>query len=310
VKGVTGHNGRPQFITKKKRGKKMVYRDIVRWGAKALLSSSLVGLILLSGCKTQKLQTYWSAKPVKVDGEMTEWPSGSIAYFEDLGVQLGLRNDDQNLYVLFRFNNQAWARAIRMGGMTLWLDNSGKKKKDFGIRYRGGPSFSDLKMPGTSDRGGFQQAMTPEQQKRLLDMEQDTVGQITVIDKKGNQEMTIRPDGSGGPAVSFASPQGTYTYEFSIPLKRSDVFRYAIGAQPGQVICLGLEWGGINKEDRQEMRDRMGGGMGGPPPGGMSGGPPGGMGGPPDGRGGGRGMQTPEEEELWVKTQLALPSSE
>jgi hypothetical protein len=307
VKGVTGQNGRPQFITKKKRGKKMVYRNIARGAAKALLSSALLGFILITGCNTQEVQTYWSAAPVKVDGEMTEWPSGSTAYFEDLGVQLGLRNDDQNLYLLFRFNNQNWARAIRMGGMTLWLNNSGKKKKDFGIRYTGGPSLSDQKMLGTSDRGGFRQAMTPEQQQRFLEMEQDTVGQITVVDKKSNQEMTMRADGSGGMVVSFSSSQDIYTYEFSIPLHKGDVFDCGIGAEPGQAISLGVEWGGMSKEDREKMREGMGGG----PPGGGSGPPPGGMGGgPPGGKGGGRGMQPTEKQELWVKTQLALPSSE
>jgi len=42
-------------------------------------------------------------------------------------VLLSLCNNSENLYVLFRFNNPEWARAIRMGGVTLWLDNTGKK---------------------------------------------------------------------------------------------------------------------------------------------------------------------------------------
>jgi hypothetical protein len=289
----------------------MVYKNIRVLSSKTLFLLALSNLILLVGCKTQEVQTHWSEEPVQVDGEMTEWASGSTVYFEDPGVQLGLRNDNQNLYILFRFNNQAWARAIRMGGVTLWLDNSGKKKKDFGIRYTGGPPLSELQKMRPSSEGGFRESLTPEQEQRLAEMEKATADQITVIDKKSNQELTMRADGSGGPAVCFASPQGTYTYEFSIPLEKSDVFDYGIGAQPGQTICLGLEWGGMSKANRQKMMEGMGGGMGGGPPGGMGGGPPGGMGG---GRGGGHrggpGMQTPEEQELWVKTQLALPSAE
>jgi hypothetical protein len=289
----------------------MIYKNLTTLSIKALLLVTLAGSTLLAaGCKTQEVQTHWTAEPVKVDGEMTEWASGSTVYFEDPGVQLGLSNDNQNLYVLFRFSNQSWARVIHMSGVTLWLDSTGKKKKDFGIRYTGGPSLPEFQRSRASGEGGFQEALTPEQQQRLFDMEQDTVGQITVIDKKSNQEITMRADGSGGPTVCFASPQGTYTYEFSIPLEKSDVFSYAIGAEPGQVICLGLEWGGINKEDRQKMRERMGGGrggMGGGPPGGMGGGPPGGMGGGP---GGGSRPQAPEKQDLWVKTKLALPSAE
>ncbi len=282
----------------------MSYKDITALSAKALLLLTLTSSTLLTGCKTQKVPTHWSTEPVQVDGEMTEWASGSTVYFEDPGVQLGLCNDSENLYILLRFNNQAWARAIRTGGMTLWLDNSGKKKKDLGVRYTGGPSLPDMQKSETTDRGGFRESLTPEQQQRLLEMQKAMADQITIIDKKNNEEKSVRADGSGGPAACFASPQGTYTYEFSIPLKKGDVFDCGIGAEPGQVICLGLEWGGMGKENRQRMMERMGGG----PPGGMAGGPPGGMGG---GRGGGPrgggGMEPPEEQELWVKTQLASP---
>lgn len=279
----------------------MSYKNINALGAKALLLLTLTTSTLLTGCNTQEVQTNWSPEPVPVDGEMTGWDGITLTYFEDVGAQLGLCNDNENLYILFRFSNQAWVRAIRMGGITLWLDNSGKKKKDFGIRYTGGPSLSELHKMRTSSGGGFRETLTPEQQQRLLEMEKSTADQITLIDKKSNQEITMRADGSGGPAACFASPQGTYTYEFSIPLKKGDVFDYGIGAQPGQIICLGLEWGGMGKEDRQKMMKGMGGG----PPGGMGGGPPGGMGGGPRG---GSGMQPPEEQELWVKTRLASPS--
>lgn len=284
----------------------MVCKNIRVLSSKTLLLLALSNLVLLAGCKTQEVQTHWSAEPVQVDGEMTEWASGSTVYFEDPGVQLGLCNDSKNLYILFRFSNQAWARAIRMGGVTLWLDNSGKKKKDFGIRYTGGPSLSELQRMRPSSEGGFRESLTPEQEQRLAEMEKATADQITVIDKKSNQTITLAADGSGGLAVSFDSPQGIYTYEFSIPLRKNDVLDYAIEAQPGQTICLGLEWGGMSKEDRERMGGGPPGGMGGGPPGGMDGGPPGSMGGGRGGgpRGGGR-MQPPEEQELWVKTQLA-----
>jgi hypothetical protein len=282
----------------------MFSKDMGGSGVKSLLLLILVGLILSMTCKTQKVQTQWSAEPVKVDGEMTEWPSGSTVYFEDSGVQLGLRNDNQNLYILFRFSNQAWERAIRRGGLTLWWDNSGKKKKDFGIRYAGGPSFPEMQRGEMSNRGGFWDSLTPEQKQRITDMQTASANQIIVINKKSNQEIAISADGSSGPAVSFGSPQGTYTYEFSIPLQKSDVSRYGIGAQPGQTISLGLEWGGSNGRDRNRMMPE-GGGMGGGPPGG--GGMPPGGGHPHGGGRGGFGMQASEKQEIWVKTQLASP---
>jgi hypothetical protein len=293
----------------------MGYKNLITMPTKILMLLAFAGLILMGGCKNTEVQSHWSAEPVKVDGEMTEWPSGSTVYFEDSGVQLGLRNDSQNFYILFRFGNQAWARAIRMGGLTLWLDNSGKKKKDIGIRYNGGPSPSEMQKREMPNRGGFLDSLTPEQQQRLIDMQTAAAHQIIVINKKSDQEITISADGSSGPAVSFGSPQGTYTYEFSIPLEKSDLSHYGIGAQPGQAICLGLEWGGMSESNRERMREERGGGMGG---GGEGGGGRGGMGGGQHGGGrggmgggrGGPGMQSPEKQELWVKTKLSLPSTE
>lgn len=281
----------------------MAYKDLIRMNKKRVMFLALVGLILLASCNTQEVETQWSIGSVKVDGEITEWADMSTSYFEESGVGLGLCNDTENLYILFRFNNPQWARAIRMRGVTLWLDNSGKKKKDFGIRYTGGPSLSDLQKLGAASGGGFRESVTPEQQKRLADVEKEMPDRITVVDKKANREITLRPDGSGGPAVCFASLEGVYAYEFSIPLEKGDAFDCAIGAKPGQTICIGLEWGGMG--DRQRMRQGMGGG----PPGGMGGGPPG-MGGarPGGGRGGSR-MQPPEKQELWVKTELASAPS-
>jgi hypothetical protein len=295
----------------------MLYKPFRPFGVIALLLLTLSGTVLLLSCKSTEVQSQWSAEPVKVDGEMTEWPSGSTVYFEDTGVQLGLRNDSQNLYVLFRFSNPTWARTIRRGGLTLWLDNSGKKKKDIGIRYNGGPSPLDsgMQRAGMADKGGFLDSLTPEQKERLVQWQKkDLADQLKVIFKKSGQEIFIPTDGSSGPAVSFGSPQGTYTYEFSIPLEKSDLSHYGIGAQPGQVVSLGLEWGGMSESNREHMREERGGGMGGGPPGG-GGMPPGGEGGMPSGGGrprggrGGPGMQTSEKQEIWVKTLLAsLPA--
>jgi hypothetical protein len=297
-------SGHPRFFKLQyNEEKKMGYKNLISMPTKILMLLAFAGLILIGGCKNTQVQSHWSAEPVKVDGEMTEWPSGSTVYFEDSGVQLGLRNDSQNLYILFRFGNQAWARAIRMGGLTLWLDDSGKKNKDFGIRYAGGPSPSEMQKMEMPNRGGFLDSLTPEQQQRLIDMQTAAAHQIIVINKKSDQEITISADGSSGPSVSFGSPQGTYTYEFSIPLQKSDVSHYGIGAQSGQAICLGLEWGGISDGDRQRMMHKGSGGMEGGPPGGMRGGR--------EGRHrGGPGMQPTEKQEIWVKTQLASPPAE
>jgi hypothetical protein len=281
---------------------------------KGVLLSIFLGSFLLVGCKTQEVQTNWSSEPVKVDGKMDDWANTPMLYFEESGVQLGLRNDNVNLYILFRFNNEAWLRAIRMGGLTLWINNSGSKKKALGIRYTGGPSFFDFQKMRSSDEGGFQEAMTPEQRQRFHNREEKATDQLTIIDKINNQERSLPAIGLGGPAVSYDSSQGGYTYEFSLPLQKSDSSEFGIGAQSGQTICLGIEWGGMSMGKGQHQRpDRSGSGGEGEPE--MGGRQTGGRG--RGGWGGGRGerpggssdSQSSEKQELWIKIKLAVSSA-
>ncbi|MDH4222093.1 MAG: hypothetical protein OEV55_00990 [candidate division Zixibacteria bacterium] len=273
---------------------------------KAILFLAL-SMILTAHVKTEELETYWSAEHVNIDGQMTEWINKPTHYIEKNRVMLGLRNDSENLYFLFRFNNQEWVRLIRMSGVTLWLDNSGKGKKDFGIHYAGGFPPPDIQKPGREGDGGFSDNLTPEQKGRLKLKQESTVEQLTVIYKKSKQEILIPAGGSKGPAVCFDSLQGIYTFEFRVPLKKRDISDFTIDAQPGQKISLGLEWGELKMSDHERKREQMGGEGMMPPGGGMDGPPPGG-GGPP-----GRGkpaMQKPEKQEIWVKARLALPPAE
>ncbi len=113
-----------------------------------------VGLMLVlaatlaTGCESEQMVTAWSADTVKVDGKMTEWVESPLTALKDTKMRVALRNDDETLYVLVCCADAASVRSIRMSGITVWLDPSGKKKKDFGIRFCGGPSIEELKASG------------------------------------------------------------------------------------------------------------------------------------------------------------------
>lgn len=273
----------------------MVWRGLTCFSTKLFLSLAIICSILLGGCKTQEVESHWTAEPVQVDGEMADWADIPTTYFEDSAVQLGLCNDSEKLYILFRFSDQIWMRAIRMGGLTLWLDNSGKKKKGFDIRHTGGPFLSEIQEAEMAGQGGFWESLTPGQKERLLQRQAAMANRITIISKERDQKTTIPADGSRGPAVGFANLQGICTYEFSIPLQKGAISYYGIDAQPGQTIWLGLEWGGMSESDRQRMRQEWGDRRGGGGRGGSMGGPR---------------RQPPDKQNIWVKTQLALPSAE
>jgi hypothetical protein len=290
-------------------------RNSIRLGTKIAVPAALAGLIISSGCssKTTEMQSHWSADSIKVDGQVEDWSNTPLTYFEDEQVSLGLRNDDENLYILFRTKSQTWERLIRTSGLTMWLDETGGKKKDFGIRYIGGLSLSEMQKTGIVSERGLLDSLMPEQKQRLIRERETMANQIEVLSEEGKQKIIIPADGSRGPAISSAVSQGIYTYELRIPLqdKRGDY--YFIKPQPpGQTLGIGLEWGGI--DNLKQMMQQRGEGMegGGRPPGGIgpgSGGPPGGVG--PGGSGpGGPSGQRPERQKIWVKILLALPPEE
>jgi hypothetical protein len=269
------------------------------------LLTSVFAVLVLAGtgdCKTREVSSYWTAEPIRVDGKRTDWSEDMpVNYFEEEGVVLSLCNDSENLYILFCFSDSKWAGAIRMTGLKLWLDAKGKEKKDFGLRYNNGPSLSETQ---TARRGGYSDDIPPEAKQRMMQRMTPPTIQFTFIDRKNGIEMEIPTDGSEGPAASFDTSMGLYSYEFSIPMPQSSIQYYGMGAKPGQTISIGAEWGDMGNFK----------GMGGPP-GGMGGGHPGGRGGRGGGMGSGRGsrgegMQTPKKQEVWVKVKLALPPAE
>ena len=265
---------------------------------------TLIAINFIAGCKSQEAPCSWADKPMQVDGKMADWTGLPTTYFEDEGAVFGLSNDDNNLFIQIRFKDMKWVRTIKMSGLSLWFDNKGKKNKDIGIKFHGAPSCLDMSKLREGESGEDKSDANRERMGKMMPKMED---RLVFIDTKGLIETTIPFDGSRGPAVHTDTSMGFYLYEFSIPLGESNINAYGMNAQPGQKISIGAEWGdmGDMKNKMNEMGGPpggMGGGMGGGRGGGMGGGR--GMGGPPSG------MQTPEKQEIWIKTILATPNSQ
>jgi len=273
---------------------------------KWVIGMLVIGLLPAYGCKgDQEVVCSRADGLIVVDGQMKDWEELPTTYFEDQGVVLGLSNDDDNLYIMFRFRDKKWARTIRMSGITFWIDSEGKKGKNFMLKYRGGPKMSELISRDNS--------MSEKMKERMVKMDTAMIDELSCAVKDRIVEMPIKLDGSNGPAVAFDSDHSFFVYEFKIPLKESVVRYYGIGAEEGAPITIGANWG---KMDLGQMRGmKSGGGRGGGPPGGsmpggMGGGRGGGMGGGPPGGMGGERPEMPEEQEVWLKTTLAVAATE
>jgi hypothetical protein len=261
----------------------------------------LLVIILIVGCKSLEVESHWAKRPFIADGEIDDWANLSNTYFEESRVSLGLSHDTANLYILFRFQDPQWAQAIRTNGLTLWINTKGKRNKDLGMRYVGGPSVDELKkMMKLGDRieGGTKQG----RRDRIQETDFEVGEKLTAINKDWWYESNDIPvDGSQGPVVAYAKSEGFFIYEFSIPLRETTSDFFGLGAQIGSSISIGAEWGGMNRGDRPHGgMDPSFSGPGGIGSGRSRGG----------GRGGGRGemsgsrMRRMEKQEFWVKTRL------
>jgi hypothetical protein len=276
-------------------------------GANVITWIGVIVLAVAAGCKSEEVPGAWVPEPIQVDGNASEWTSQSLSSYGDEGVVLGICNDSDQLYIHVRFRDPAWAHAIRMGGLKLWIDPKAEKNKTLGMEYRGGPPPSEL----FANRGGMGRGEpSDDRMQRMRDMQGRMEDQLLFTDSENRiDQVPIAVDASSGPVARFDTTLGFYSYEFSIPLADSRSGLYGLGLQPGQPISIGAIWGDMDR------RQKMGGPGGGPPAarggiGGGFGGKGGGMAGGMERRGGGMppgGMQPPEKQEFWLKTTLALP---
>jgi hypothetical protein len=266
---------------------------------------TLTALALSAGCKTEEFPSGWATAAVTVDGNMDDWMDLPCKHFTDANAAISIANDSEYLYLLFRTNDPHWARTIKTSGLTVYFNNRGKEDKDFLVRFRGGPSLDQIM--AVSGRGENLPDRPPLDGDRFDSMTQDQEPHLSCFIKDRIIEKPIPLDGSQGPAAASDTSQGFFAYEMRIPLDSGTVRYYGIGAEPGQKIAIGAEWGSMEGM-RSERPDGMGPGMGGPPMGQPGGSRPGGMG----GRGGGPGMgrpEMPQKQEVWIKTVLAKPET-
>ena len=70
-----------------------------------------------------------------MDASETEWQDVALNEEGQLEVNYAFKNDSKYLYVLFKFNSPQFLSTIQYGGMTMYLDGQGNKKKDYNIRF-------------------------------------------------------------------------------------------------------------------------------------------------------------------------------
>jgi hypothetical protein len=287
------------------------YADALGHAGRTISSLAAICILILvstimDGCSsTAELSSSWNNNKIVVDGNADDW-GGHFFYLKDSHVSLGLRNDQDFLYVCLMSSEGQFRRQMTGLGLTVWLEPEGGKK--WGIHYPIGfvskglrPSFNREGTEGETDT-----AQVFGQSLQNLEI-------LGPGDKDRQQFSALE---TPGVSVKVGNSQGSVAYELRVPLRTSSDHPYAVGAPVGSNIKLALETGKLESENRgggMSEGGREGGGEGGGRGGGWrGGGGERGRGGGWRGGEGGRGTpsgERPEPLDFSAVVHLASASS-
>ncbi len=279
----------------------------------AVLLCLLLPVLIVTGCNRGEIESHWAGEAITIDGDMSDWPDSTRTYLKKEKALVGISNDGENLYLLFRFGEPAWLTAMAMGDLTVWVDTTGKRTRDLGFRYSGGidPAGAMSTPAGRAPSGGRRPTGGDRPGQRPGGTRTIEPPALQVV--REDAVVGVSLNGADGPSARSSMIDRMFTLELRIPLNVQPGDAYGIDIGPGESVLLGFELA-IDKDQIGEMgRGGISVGMPGGGTGGRGGGMGGGMGG---GRGGGRaggmgggpgGMTLPQEQKIWVQTMLAEP---
>ena len=315
-------------------------------GAHAIKMWVLMSCFALQGCGTTvHVASTWSDTPVVIDGRSDEW-SSSLSPIKDIPGMLGMRNDQEYLYLCLISSDRDFRRQMVGAGMTIWFESKGGNK--IGIHYPLGmtgmgmgpgarPGGIDGEMPSDAPpegpppgAGGREPGMESGMGGDMLEV----VKELEILGPEKDDVDRMPVVQANGIALKIGQSAGAIVYELKVPLMKTQNHPYAIASDPGSKVDVSFETGKVTRPsggpDAGGKSGGRGGEGGGPPggggPGGMGptggvgdgGGPPGGGmpggGGMRGGRRGGRGGEggpgggRAEPKQFKLKTEVTLAS--
>jgi hypothetical protein len=266
---------------------------------KQSLIACAIGILVLFtvGCEEQKLNSSWLNREIIIDAKSDDWLD-TLYYFESEMVSLGFFNDESHLYVCMLAEHPMLQAQVVSQGFTLWFDPAGGKEKTFGIKF-------PLGMRGELEQMDFMRTQEGElNRNKMREAFEKSLADLEILGP-GVVKKQIPVDEAKGIEIKVRNETGLFVYELKVPLQSDEEHPYAIGANAGTAIGVGLQVPEIDMDEmRKVMQERMGG-AGMPPEGGGM--PPGGMGGMGGGMGrpGGSRPKMPNGLDVWASLQLS-----
>ena len=217
------------------------------------INSPAIVLLLLPvifsiiGCGDTKIDSKWRTQNIVIDGNESDW-GNTLTYVDDLKSLVGVENDDKNLYLCLVTTDQDLETKVLRMGLTVWFDNTAGNDKDFGIRFpigRGGVDREAMRkeMGNTED-----QRPNPEKMKEMLvqnENEAEIVGKNNDVNRAPLTQLK-------GVELKIGLKNSRLVYEMKIPLSHAGGFNYALNADTGSTISVGLETGTFQRNANGE----------------------------------------------------------
>ena len=209
--------------------------------------------------KDTPVASQWAAGPVKIDGLDQDWQGATFLTDPGSKARYAVKNDGTNLYVLFVFDDPMSASTIEYTGMKVFFNADDKKSKDLGVHFMKKEVAAETLIASLEKTG------EPLTEERKAELRKQAVFYIFEADAINAKKAVVPADPAvktDPPVYHSARKQRAQCYEFRVPLSRVNQAG-GIGSEPGKVIKLGFEWGGMTAQVMKQMMAGMssGGGM-------------------------------------------------
>lgn len=205
----------------------------------------LVSLLVLAGCK-EETESYYSQQKFNINGMLDEWTDHPLLTIEGQPVSLGIRNDDNNLYLMLATRSEQMVRTFQNHGLTLWLNANNKKKKDFGIVI-----YPDFDLPEREEQNIMEHRISSDMLAKMKQRREEMRGKIEIIIK--SNRITLTSDESSV-ATGFAFYKSVYLIEIKISFGPYDLIDNSYTFQPESIFSVGFI-SGMRRDRMKEMMD-------------------------------------------------------
>jgi hypothetical protein len=216
---------------------------------KILIHISLAAFILVitvAGFAREDLvQSKWAAQPLTIDGQDDDWSGVELTTEKKVKVDYAIRNDAENMYVLFIFNDPQYLSTINHTGITMYFNTEGKKKKDEGFHFIQKQVEPDELIAYLKRRG---QVLTEQQIQSIKSKPGYVVFMAERLREDDEEIEAVSTTEALLPGFKISREDKNLIFEFRVPLVLSETSPEGIGAKPGESLKIGFEWGGMTKE--------------------------------------------------------------